>query len=163
MAALGPLWPLLPPTLLCVTLVDLPLWHTLYLGNSFSSSSAKVISSLACRKCRRKRFIQFISKSLCQSVMKPPAIRIPMEAFQFLLLELGIFLFFYFFNFLYSRFLLVIPFIHISVYMSIPVSQFIPPPPPPPPAAYPLGVHTFVLFICVSISVLQTGSSVPFF
>ena len=31
------------------------------------------------------------------------------------------------FIFLYSRFLLVIYFIHISVYMSIPISQFIPP------------------------------------
>ena len=46
-------------------------------------------------------------------------------------------LFFFFFNFillifLYSRFLLVIHFLHISVYMSIPISQFIPPPPPPP-------------------------------
>ena len=36
--------------------------------------------------------------------------------------------------FLYSRFLLVIYFIHISVYMSTPISQFIPPPSPPPPA-----------------------------
>ena len=27
----------------------------------------------------------------------------------------------------------------------------------------PLGVHTFVLHICVSISALQIGSSVPFF
>ena len=62
---------------------------------------------------------------------------------------------------LYSRFLLVINFIHISVYMSIPVAQFITPP-PPPPAASPLGVHTFVLYICVSISSLQTGSSLPF-
>ena len=32
------------------------------------------------------------------------------------------------FIFLYSRFLLVIYFIRISVYMSIPISQFIPPP-----------------------------------
>ena len=32
--------------------------------------------------------------------------------------------------FLYSRFFLVIHFIHISVYMSIPISQFITPPPP---------------------------------
>ena len=31
------------------------------------------------------------------------------------------------FIFLYSRFLLVIYFIHISVYMSVPISQFIPP------------------------------------
>ena len=35
-----------------------------------------------------------------------------------------------FIYFLYSRFLLVIYFIHISVYMSVPISQFIPPPPP---------------------------------
>ena len=33
--------------------------------------------------------------------------------------------------------------------MSIPISQFIPPPPPP---LTPRGVHTFVLYICVSIS-----------
>ena len=81
---------------------------------------------------------------------------------------MGVFFEFYFtffwilFIFLYSRFLLVIHFIHISVYMSIPISQFIPPPPPPPPPLSPLGVHTFVLYICVSISALQTGSSVPF-
>ena len=37
-----------------------------------------------------------------------------------------------YFIFSYSRFLLVIHFIHISVYMSIPISQFITPPPPPP-------------------------------
>ena len=62
--------------------------------------------------------------------------------------------FFFFFNFilfLYSRFLLVIYFIHISVYMSIPISQFIPPI-PPPPLLSPLGVHTFVLYLCVSVS-----------
>ena len=35
-------------------------------------------------------------------------------------------------NFLYSRFLLVINFIHISVYMSIPIAQLITPPPPHP-------------------------------
>ena len=34
-------------------------------------------------------------------------------------------------------FLLVIHFIHISVYMSIPISQFIPPPPPSPPRCFP--------------------------
>ena len=69
---------------------------------------------------------------------------------------------FYFIYFLYSMFLLVIHFIHISVYMSVPISQFIAPSPPPPPLS-PLDVHTFVLYICVSISALQTGSSVPFF
>ena len=31
------------------------------------------------------------------------------------------------------------------------------------PATFPLSVHMFVLNICVSISALQTGSSVPFF
>ena len=74
--------------------------------------------------------------------------------------------FFFYFNFilfifLCSRFLLVIYFIHISVYMSIPISQFIPPSSPPtsPPT---FGVHTFVVYICVSISALQTGSPVPF-
>ena len=40
---------------------------------------------------------------------------------------------FYLFIVLYSRFLLVIHFIHISVFMSIPISQFITPPPPPAP------------------------------
>ena len=59
---------------------------------------------------------------------------------------------------LYSRSSLVIYFIHSSVYMSIPISQFIPPPP-----LSPLGVHTFVLYVCVSFSALQIGSSVPFF
>ena len=48
---------------------------------------------------------------------------------------------FYFIYFLYSKFLLVIHFIHISVYMSTPISQFITPPTPPPPFS-PLGVNT---------------------
>ena len=68
----------------------------------------------------------------------------------------------YYFNFFIQRFLLVIHFVHISVYMSIPISQFITPP-PLPPSLSPLGVHTFLLYICVSISALQTSSSVPFF
>ena len=50
------------------------------------------------------------------------------------------------FIFLYSRFLLVIYFIHISVYMSIPIH------PTSPPPLSPLGVHKFVPYICVSIS-----------
>ena len=44
-----------------------------------------------------------------------------------------------------------------SVYMWIPTFQFI------PPLLSPLGVHVFVLCICVSVSVLQIKSSVPFF
>ena len=67
-----------------------------------------------------------------------------------------------FFLFIYLFiYLLVIHLIHMSVYMSIPISQFITPQPPPLPL-FPLGVHTFVLYICVSISALQTSSSVPF-
>ena len=34
---------------------------------------------------------------------------------------------------------------------------------PTPPRFSPLRVHTFVLYICVSTSALQTGSPVPFF
>ena len=41
--------------------------------------------------------------------------------------------------------------------MSIPTSQFI------PPATSPLGIHTFVLYICVSISALQIRLSDAFF
>ena len=39
-----------------------------------------------------------------------------------------------------------------SVYMSIPISQFLQSP-------FPLGIQTFVLYICVSISALQMRSS----
>ena len=42
-----------------------------------------------------------------------------------------------------------------SIYMSVPISQFIPP-------LTHLGIHKLVLFICVSISALQIGSSVHF-
>ena len=52
-------------------------------------------------------------------------------SFIYLFIYLFIWIFeFYFIYFLYSRFLLVTYFIHISVHMSIPISQFIPPPPP---------------------------------
>ena len=49
---------------------------------------------------------------------------------------------------LYSRSLLVIYFMYSSVYMSIPISHFIPPLPFPP------DIHKFVFYICDSISVL---------
>ena len=70
---------------------------------------------------------------------------------------------FYFIYFLYSRFSLVINFIHISVYMSIPITQFSTSPSPHPLRFSRLGVHTFVLYICVSTSALQTSSPVSFF
>ena len=44
---------------------------------------------------------------------------------------------------------------HSSVYMLIPISQSIPPP------LFLLGIHTFVLYICISIS-LKISSSIPF-
>ena len=57
----------------------------------------------------------------------------------------------FFFNLivLYSRFLLVIYFIHISVYMSIPISQFIPPPPPTPAAFPPWCPYVCSLHLCL--------------
>ena len=67
-----------------------------------------------------------------------------------------------FIYFLYSRFLLVIHFIRISVYMSIPISQFIPPPPPPHHFLPLVSIRLFSTSVSL-ISVLQTGSSVPFF
>ena len=61
---------------------------------------------------------------------------------------------------LYRIFSLLIYFIHNinSVYSSIPISQF-----PPTPVPFSLGIHTFVLYICVSVSLLQIRSSIPFF
>ena len=68
----------------------------------------------------------------------------------------GSFLFFYFFEFyfifLYSRFLLVIHFIHISVYMSIPISQFITPPPHPLAAFPPWCPYVCSLHLCLSFN-----------
>ena len=62
-------------------------------------------------------------------------------------MTLSIEIFFEFLNFiylLYSRLLSVIYFIHISVYMSIPISQFISPPPPHPRDFPPLvSIHLF--------------------
>ena len=55
----------------------------------------------------------------------------------------------FYFIFLYSTFLLVIRFIHISVYMSIPISQFITPP-PPPPCRFPTLVSIRLFSISVS-------------
>ena len=63
---------------------------------------------------------------------------------------------FFFSPVLYIKFSLVIYFIHSSIYMSIPISQFI-------TFLSPLGVHMFVLYICVSTSASQIGSFVLFF
>ena len=62
-----------------------------------------------------------------------------------------LFIFEFYFIFLYSRFLLVIHFIHISVYMSIPISQFITPPPPPPPHHFPPLVSIGLFSTSVSL------------
>ena len=51
------------------------------------------------------------------------------------------------------RFSLVIYLIHSHVYMSIPISQFI------SLFLSLLGIHTFLLYICVSSSALQIGSA----
>ena len=72
---------------------------------------------------------------------------------------LGHLSFYLFIYILYSSFFLVIYFIHISVYY---VNPNLPIHPTTTPLHFP-RVHTFVLYICVSISALQTGSSVPFF
>ena len=57
---------------------------------------------------------------------------------------------FFEFIFLYSRFLLVIYFIHVSVYMSIPISQFIPPLPAFPPwCPYICSLH-LCLYFCLA-------------
>ena len=51
-------------------------------------------------------------------------------------------------HFLYSRSLLVIYFIHISVYMSIPISQFIPPPDSFPPRCPYICLLHLCLYFC---------------
>ena len=62
-------------------------------------------------------------------------------------------IFFLNFIFLYSTFLLVIYFIHISVYKSIPISHFIPPPPHtpafPPWPPYVCSLH-LCLYFCLA-------------
>ena len=56
---------------------------------------------------------------------------------------------------LYSRFSLIIYFIHSSVYMSIPISQFIPPPPPSPSwCPYIYSLH-LCLYFCHLQATLQ--------
>ena len=57
------------------------------------------------------------------------------------------FLVFFFFYMRYNLFLLVIYFIHISVYMSIPISQFIPP--PTRPAFPPWYPFVYSLHLCL--------------
>ena len=83
------------------------------------------------------------------------------------------FLNFIVFIFLYSRFLLVIHFIHISDYLSIPISQFITPPPPPatfPPwCPYVCSLHLCLnfcpanWFICTIFLELIASNDVMFY
>ena len=58
--------------------------------------------------------------------------------------------FFFYLIFLYTRFLLVIHFIHNSVYVSIPISQFIRALPPPTTATYPPSVSICLFSTSVS-------------
>ena len=64
---------------------------------------------------------------------------------------------------LYSMFSLVIYFIHSSnsVFVSIPISQCLPH--PRPPLSPLVGIHIFVLHVCVSFSALQIRSSIYHF
>ena len=57
---------------------------------------------------------------------------------------------------LYSRFTLVIYFMHSYIYVCVFV-------PIRPTLHFPPGIHMFVLYICDSVSALKIGSSVPFF
>ena len=59
---------------------------------------------------------------------------------------------------LYSSSLLIIYFIHSSVYMLIPSSYF-----NIPPTSFPFGNHTFVFYVFESLSVLKISSFVSFF
>ena len=58
---------------------------------------------------------------------------------------------------LYSRFPLIIYFIHGKVHMSMLLSQFIPPSPSPS------GSTCLFLYVCISIPALEMGSSGPVF
>ena len=71
-----------------------------------------------------------------------------LKKYYLFLFFLNYFYYFYFY-FLYSRFLLVIHFIHISVYMSIPIAQFSTPP-PPPLCCFPCLVSIRLFFASVS-------------
>ena len=61
------------------------------------------------------------------------------------------------FSVLHSRSLLVIYFIYKSVYMSIPISQFI------PLSLLNPGNHKLIFYICKSVSVWEISSFVSFF
>ena len=59
--------------------------------------------------------------------------------------------YFFKFNFIYffKQQVLIIHFIHISVYVSIPISQFITPPPSPPAAFPPWCPYVCSLHLCL--------------
>ena len=97
----------------------------------------QTLNHCATREALISHFLKWFSSSLklCSSLLFPNSVSI---------------LFFYWFSVLY-----------ILVYIcqsNLPVH-----PTTTPTPLSPLGVHTFVLYICFSISALQTGSSVPFF
>ena len=84
-----------------------------------------------------------------------------------LLHRLLLFFFLFFFEFYFIYFfiqqVLMSSILYTSLYTCQPQSPNSSHPHPHPPLLSSLGVHTFVLYICVSISALQTSSSVPFF
>ena len=57
---------------------------------------------------------------------------------------------------LHSRYTSAICFTHCGVYVPVSASNS-------SPTHSPFGVHVFALYVCVCISALQIGSSVPFF
>ena len=78
-----------------------------------------------------------------------------LQSFSFSFFFFFEFLNFILFIFLYSRFVLVIHFIHISVYTSIPISQFITP--PPHRAFYFLRVSQWAMWTSENLSRRKEG------
>ena len=126
------------------------------LRNLHISHEIRASSSLAFKTLHSlvSSYLPIFIAAICSELITVPIIVIPASHLHHPIS----FFFGILFIFLYSRFLLVIYFIHIGIYMSIPISQFMPPPQPLLPLS-PLGVHTFVLYICA----LQTSSSLPIF
>ena len=99
------------------------------LRNLHISHEIRASSSLAFKTLHSlvSSYLPIFIAAICSELITVPIIVIPASHLHHPIS----FFFGILFIFLYSRFLLVIHFIHISVYMSIPISQFITPPPLP--------------------------------